>query len=199
MLRNFNKFDPLRFLLAGLLLILSLPAASETLDLEAVLDRTMITPPSRVDFYEVRHNPMLKDDLILSGYLEYLQAGSLRKVIQDPFNEAYLIQSDRIEIERDGVTKTLSLRKSRALRTMLGGIEAILAGETEQLAAVFQHELSGEAGNWSLQLTPRSKRVARQLSSLTVTGDAEAVNAIRFELGDGEWHAMEIQHTDSSQ
>jgi hypothetical protein len=113
-------------------------------------------------------------------------------VIETPFAEAYLIKSDRIEIDRQGVTKTLSLRKSRSLRTMLGGIEAILAGETEKLAEVFDYELSGSDDDWSLQLLPRSKRIAKQVTSLTVTGDFDAVTAIRFDLNDGEWHNMEI-------
>lgn len=176
----------------SLLCLLSSPALSEVLSIETVLDRTTITPPSRVAFREVRHNRMLKDELVMTGYLEYLEVGSLRKVVETPFEEAYLIRSDRIEIDRQGVTKTLSLRKSRALRTMLGGIEAILAGETEQIASVFEYELSGVEEAWSLQLLPRSKRIAKQVTSLTVTGDRDSVTAIRFDLKDGEWHNMEI-------
>ena len=182
----------LRVIMLSVLCMLSGPAMSESLSIEVVLDRTTITPPSRVGFREVRHNQMLKDNLVMTGYLEYLEAGSLRKVVETPFEEAYLIRSDRIEINRQGVTKTLSLRNSRTLRTMLSGIEAILAGETEQLASVFDYELSGVEEDWSLQLLPRSKRMAKQVTSLTVTGDLESVTAIRFDLKDGEWHNMEI-------
>ena len=187
-----DSLGNLRVIMLSVLCMLSGPALSESLSIEAVLDRTTITPPSRVGFREVRHNQMLKDNLVMTGYLEYLEAGSLRKVIETPFEEAYLIRSDRIEIDRRGVTKTLSLRKSRTLRTMLGGIEAILAGETEQLALVFDYELSGVEEDWSLQLLPRSKKMVKQVTSLTVTGDLESVTAIRFDLKDGEWHNMEI-------
>jgi len=172
------------------------PAFADELDLQTVLARTTITPPSRVDFREVRHNRLLKDDLVITGFLEYLQEGSLRKVIESPFAEAYLIQDNRIEIDRAGVTKTLSLNKSRSLRTMLGGIEAILAGQTDQLTSVFHSELSGVDDDWSLQLRPRSRRIAKQLTSLTVTGNRESITTIRFDLKDGEWHYMEIQATD---
>jgi len=187
-----DSLGNLRVIMLSVLCMLSGPAMSESLSIEAVLDRTTITPPSRVSFREVRHNQMLKDNLVMTGYLEYLEAGSLRKVVETPFEEAYLIRSDRIEINRQGVTKILPLRKSRKFRTMLGGIEAILAGETEQLASVFDYELSGVEEDWSLQLLPRSKRMARQVTSLTVTGDLESVTAIRFDLKDGEWHNMEI-------
>lgn len=179
-----------------LLLATSATCLADTLDLQTILDKTTITPPSRVTFREVRHNQMLKDDLVITGYLEYLQEGSLRKVIEAPFEEAYLIQKDRIEIDRDGEIQTLSLRRSRSLKTMLGGIEAILAGQTEQLTSVFHYELGGEVGAWSLQLRPRSRRIAKQLTSLTVTGNAESVTMIRFDLKDGEWHEMEIHESD---
>ncbi len=172
------------------------PALAEPLSIESVLDRTTITPPSRVDFREVRHNRMLKDELVMTGYLEYLQTGSLRKVIEVPFEEAYLIEADRIEIDRQGVIKTLSLRKSRTLRTMLGGIEAIIAGRAEQITAVFDYELGGVENDWSLLLRPISKRIARQLTSITVSGDGKSVTAIRFDLKDGEWHMMELQKSD---
>ena len=188
----------LAVLFLSALCMMTTPALAEALSIESVLNRTTITPPSRVGFREVRHNQMLKDELVMTGYLEYLAAGRLRKVIETPFEEAYLIQSDRIEIDRQGVIRTLSLRKSRTLRTMLGGVEAILAGQTEQLVAIFKVELSGVEDDWSLQLLPHSKRIAKQITSLTVTGDANSVTAIRFDLKDGEWHNMEIIQTPDS-
>lgn len=169
-----------------------LPMAGHALELQAVLDQTTISAPSRVEFREVRHNKLFKEDLVINGYLEYLQNGSMRKVIEQPFREAYLIDGDTIEIDRDGAVEILSLKKSRSMRTMLGGIEAILAGEAEEIEKVFHSELDGAEDGWSLQLTPRSKRIAKQLRRLTVTGNSESIMSIRFDLKDGEWHEMEI-------
>lgn len=194
-----NRIKNQRWLAGCLLAMLSTPALPAALDLQAILDKTTITPPSRVGFREFRHNRMLKDELVITGYLEYLQKGSLRKVIEAPFDESYLIQADRIVINRQGVTKTLSLQKSRALSAMLGGIEAILAGQSEQLATVFEYELSGVEEDWSLHLRPRSKRIAKQLTSLTVTGDGDSVSTIRFDLKDDEWHTMELIPTSEPQ
>ena len=170
-----------------------------SLDIESVLASTTITPPARVGFREERQNPMFKESMILTGYLEYLEDGQLRKVVETPFQESYLITADSIEIERDGNVKILSLNKSRSLRTMLGGIEAILAGQIERLESVFEHELSGTQDNWALQLSPRSRRIARQLKSLRVTGNDESVTSIRFDLKGDEWHLMEIQEAQSGQ
>jgi len=167
------------------------------LDLNTVLESTAVAPPARVRFREERHNPLLREPLVLTGYLEYLEAGRLRKVVETPFEEAFLIDADHIEIERNGETRKLSLNKNKVLRTMLGGIEAILSGRTDHLASVFQYELSGTSSSWTLRLEPLSQSVSRHLTGLLVKGDDNSVNSIRFELNEGEWHLMEIVETDS--
>lgn len=135
--------------------------------------------------------------MVLTGYLEYLEAGWLRKVVESPFEEAFLIGPNQIEVERNGETRKVALNKSKTLRTMLGGIEAILAGQTSKLEAVFRYELSGTEGAWSLQLVPISRKISKHLTSLQVVGNDRSVTSIRFELKGKEWHLMEILNTDS--
>jgi len=166
--------------------------SSWSLELQTVLDNTTITPPARVGFREERHNQLLKEPMVLSGYLEYPDAGWLRKVVETPFQEAFLVGPGQIEVERNGKIHKLALNKSKTLRTMLAGIEAILAGESEKLESVFRHELSGTEESWLLQLTPRSRKIARHLTGIQVAGDDKAVSSIRFELKGGEWHLMHI-------
>ncbi len=180
-------------------LILLSPGSASALELQSILDRTMVVPPARVEFREERFNRMFAESLWLTGYLEYLEGGQLRKVIQTPFEESFYVRSDRIEIERRGEIEVLPIKQSRSLKAMLGGIEAILAGESERLEKVFRYELTGTDTDWSLQLTPRSRRIAKQLTGLTVKGNEDDVTSIRFELQGGEWHMMEIQHQPADQ
>ena len=168
-----------------------------SLDLDTVLENTAVTPPASVGFREVRHNPLFKEPMVLTGYLEYIEAGQLRKVIETPFEEAFLIDKDHIEVERNGKIQKIPLNKSKFLKTMLGGIEAILAGQAEYLASVFSYELTGTSSSWSLRLEPLSRSASRHLKSLLVTGDENSVTSIRFDLRDGEWHLMEIIGADS--
>lgn len=167
-------------------------AAVAPLELRDVLSHTTVTPPARVAFHEERHNPMFETPLELTGYLEYLEVGVLRKVVLTPVEQAFLVQTDHVVIERDGQTQTLSLNKSRALKTILGAVEAILSGEAEKLESEFDYELSGTTDSWSVRLTPSSRRIARQLTSLHVIGDGESAISIRFDLSDGEWHQLNI-------
>ena len=177
-------------LLAGLLAVM--PTSACSLELQTVLENTRITPPDRVAFREERHNKLLKEPLLLTGFLEYLGAGRLRKVVETPFQESFLIEADRIEVERDGKTRKLSISKSKSMRAMLGGIEAVLAGQSDKLKSVFAYELSGTDSSWSLQLEPLSRKIAKQLSGLLIKGDDKSVLSIRFDLQGGEWHQMDI-------
>jgi len=91
----------------------------------------------------------------------------------------------------------LSLNRSEPIRAMLGGIEAVLAGQVEKLTSLFRYELSGASNCWSLRLEPLSERISAHLSAMVVEGDDDAAISIRLELKDGEWSLMEFQNTDS--
>jgi hypothetical protein len=187
-------------LLLASCLILSAPANSaQALDLDSILDAVSITPPDRVSFREIRHNKMLKEELVISGYLEYLGEGKLRKVVEYPFAETFQVEAGQIQVERGGETKILPAKHNRGFSVMLNGIEAIISGQSERLTSDFNYELAGTEDAWVLLLMPRSKRVARQLESIRVTGDATRVTQIRLSLDEGEWHQIDLDNEHSSQ
>jgi len=177
-------------------LLLLVSTCGWSIELETVLENTAVTPPSRVGFVEQRFNRLLKEPMRLTGYLEYVKAGQLRKVIESPFNETFFITEDYIEIERNGKTRRLSLRKSKPMRAMFAGIEAILAGQTDQLTAFFRYELTGTNGAWTIRLEPLSKHVSAHLAAMLVKGDEDSTNSIRLEFEDEEWSLMELLHAE---
>jgi len=184
----------IRLLLLACMLLEIAPVWS--LELDEVLEKAAVAPPSRVEFREERYNPMLKEPLVLTGHLEYLSDGVLRKTIETPFEESFLIESDHIIIERAGDVRTLPLKKSRSLRTILGTIEAILSGQADEIESEFTYQIGGTSRAWSVMLAPLSRGMRRQLVSLQVTGNDQSVTSIRVDLKGGEWHVMEIFHDD---
>ncbi|MDJ0812331.1 MAG: hypothetical protein QNJ23_01270 [Woeseiaceae bacterium] len=161
-------------------------------DLATILASTAVEPPARIGFREERHNPMFKEPMVLAGRLEYLDSGTLRKVVEIPFEEDILVQANRVIVTRDGKTRKLSLNRSRALKTILGAIEAVLAGNQERLEESFLCDVAATDDGWSLHMTPLSKGVAKRLSGLQVTGNEQAVTSIRINLPNDEWHLMRI-------
>jgi hypothetical protein len=186
-------------LLTTYLVLGASPVSAQTLELDTVLARVSITPPKRVSFQELRHNKMLKEELVFSGYLEYLDEGNLRKVVEYPFAETFQVEAGQIRVERGGETKILPAKRSRGLGVMLNGLEAILTGHSERLTSDFNYELSGTEDDWTLLLLPRSKRVARQLESIRVMGDTNSVTQIRLSLDHGEWHQIDLDNGQSGQ
>ncbi len=176
---------------AAMLLLLPGPAAAAPA-LADVLAASKVTPPARVEFREERHSPLFDEALVLDGYLEYIDRGVLQKIIEAPFEEAFLIADGEITLQRDGETRQVSLDRSQQLATIIGAIEAILSGEAGRLEALFEYEVSGTAADWSLELEPRSRRVARRVALLKVSGNGDAVTRIRIDLGDGEYQVMNI-------
>ena len=80
---------------------------------------------------------------------------------------------------------------------MLGGIEAILAGQVDKLESLFVHDLSGDLLDWTLVLEPRSRRIAKHMQTMLVKGGEQRMSSIRIDLNEGEWSLMEIQHSES--
>ena len=179
-------------LLAWLILAIS-PAASGA-DLARILQRTAVEAPAEVSFSEERHNPMFREPMVLTGHLEYRGDGVLRKVIESPFVEDMLIEDNHLYLSRDAKTRKLSLNRSRALKTILGAIEAVLAGDMQTLEASFEIGVSGTDDDWTLQMTPSSRSIARRIEAFEVKGDDQQVTSIRIELPDEEWHLMTIGH-----
>ena len=181
-----------RCLLLMVISLLAWPMTSFCSDVADILRRVAITPPAKVAFREERHNSMLREPLVLSGYLEYLAPGQMKKVIESPFQEAFMVSDKAVEIERDGEIHKLPLSRSRSLRTLLGGIEAIISGNETELRETFDLELLESPDGWSIRFTPRSKRVARNLENLHVTGSGDVIDSICISLGANEWQKIEL-------
>jgi hypothetical protein len=176
-----------------LCILILISANAQGFDVHEVLTNTAVTPPDRVSFREERHNPMFKQPIVLTGHIDYIKKGRLRKVIETPFSESYLITDTFIEISREGTSQRLSLSKSKPMRTMLSGIEAVLAGDTDKLSSQFQLELTGTEHDWFLRLKPKSNRLAKHLTSMLVRGNETNITSIRIDLKPGEWSLMEFQ------
>ena len=180
-----------RFCFVGLLCgWMSGSTDASNFDLASVLSEISVTPPAQVRFREERHNPMLNGPLVLTGFLEYLGPGRVSKTVESPFQESYQIDQDQIRVEREGKERTLSFRSNQMMKTLLGGIEAVLAGDAERLGAIFSYQLTGNPGSWVLELVPRSSRVARHLAGLRIEGGSKTLYSMRFNFDEKEWQLM---------
>lgn len=162
------------------------------IDLQSLLAESAIAPPRSVQFREERHNPMFKEPLVLEGTLEYLEPGVLRKSVQSPFQEQYLIEPDQVTITRNGQQEVLKARQGRMISAFFSGIEAMLAGDPDRLKESFHYCVEGTADDWTLSLEPLVQRLAKHLRSMRVKGANGNIESIHIDLDDEEWHHIEI-------
>ena len=179
------------FNLLFLLFLSSSLNAEQPPDLDQLLERLRVQPPTRVAFTEQRQNRLLKEPMVLSGYLAYLAPGRLEKTIETPFRETLRVDGDEIAIMRDGEERRISLRNRASFRVMLNSIEAIMAGGGDTLREHFDITVSGDDAAWRIELLPHARRLQRQLLKMDVTGGAQ-VESILFELPGGEWQRLDI-------
>ena len=95
-------------------------------------------------------------------------------------------------IEEQAGRRRISLRNRKSMRVMLASIEAIMASGSATLESYFDATVSGDAAHWRIELLPRDRRLARQLSRLEVSG-SEQLDSIRFEMQDDEWQLLQIR------
>ena len=184
---------------ASMLVFLLASQFAFALELSTILSASKVSPPARVAFEEQRHNALFDTPLQLFGYLEYLEPGVLRKVVESPFQESFLVESDRILIVRGGESRALPFNRSNELAAILGAIEAILAGDASRIESIFEYEVTGTADSWTIDLVPKSRKIGRHPDSLRVSGDDGAVGQLLIYLHGGEWHSMNIIKEEASE
>jgi hypothetical protein len=164
----------------------------QDLDLETLLEASAISPPGAVRFREERHSPLFREPLVLTGSFEYLEPGVLRKAVDAPFKENYLVNAGVITIESGNETRILPARQTQLIEAFLSGIEALLSGDPTGLERNYDHCLKGALTDWTLELQPKSRRLAKHLQGLQVRGGSGVIREFRVDLGEGEWQLVEI-------
>jgi hypothetical protein len=142
-------------------------AAPDSAELIARLEREA---PSTLDFVEVRFSPLLVEPLIVGGELDYENEATLRRRVETPYSETTTISGESVRVERDGESRTFTLRRAPELRGLLTGMIGLLGGDSAYLSQHFAITPTGDDASWQLDLAPTDDRVRQRLRAITVAG-----------------------------
>ncbi len=160
-------------------------AAAESRDLDALLAALARDSPQSIPFAEFHASRLLKQELIVSGTLEYVGAGKLARVVTAPYQERTDINGDEVRIERAGrPARRFSLARAPELGGLLVGISALLSGDRAALKREFAIVYSAAGDGWQLELTPRQAAAGSVASTLRVRGSADVPRCLTV-LRDG--------------
>ncbi|MGB8436706.1 MAG: LolA-related protein [Burkholderiales bacterium] len=145
-------------------------------------------PDSVVAFTETRHSSMLKEPLVTTGELRFKPPSTLERQVTTPYAERYLVEGDRVTIERPGTgaPRTLSLASQPLLANLVETIRALLRGDLQTLKRLYRVELRGEPDNWAFTLLPSDPAMVEFVASVHVKGRAAALTEMEVVEPNGD-------------
>jgi hypothetical protein len=178
------------------LLFSSLTLRAEEFTIEALMQQLATAEHPTRHFSESRHSELLITPITLHGTLTFVE-NKLIKHIQQPFNDRFTIEGDRLQIEREGNAETQQLLLSDypPLLTFVTIFRASLQGDLNTLQRHYLTTLSGSAEAWRLTLRPREAEVAVHLKSVEITGTHHGITRFTIEEQNGDGSTLELGET----
>lgn len=181
----------LAILLACLQLGSAAAAAPPALDARLAAIRGTLV--DEVPFWEERHSPLLAKPAVFEGMLRYdATANVMSKLVQSPEAVSMTVDDRFVSVEREGKTRRIKLKGRPELRALLAGFRGLLTGDTQELEKHFELAFSESDDTWQLEMTPRSRRLAKHVEVMIVDGTHSGVTAICTRMTNGDWQHMTL-------
>lgn len=187
-------FAPLLALASLFALLAPLPAqAAAAWDLPQLMELLAANGGGRVRFTETRHLAMLDAPLVATGELVYVPPARLERHTETPVRETMVLDGDTLNLSREGRTHSLKLRDYPEAAALIESIRATLAGDRKALERTYALGLSGNPGQWALDLLPSDPAVAKVVLRIRVTGSRGLVRGVEIQQADGDRSVMRIE------
>lgn len=187
-------FAPLLALASLFALLAPLPAhAAAAWDLPQLMELLAANGGGRVRFTETRHLAMLDAPLVATGELVYVPPARLERHTETPVRETMVLDGDTLNLSREGRTHSLKLRDYPEAAALIESIRATLAGDRKTLERTYALGLSGNPGQWALDLLPSDPAVAKVVLRIRVTGSRGLVRGVEIQQADGDRSVMRIE------
>jgi hypothetical protein len=152
-------------------------------------------PQTEVRFTELRESRWLAAPVESSGTLRS-SASMLERQVELPRRETWRILTDRMQLSTPDSDRVIEipLDKAPAVAALAHTLRSLMAGNLGALEADFQLALSGDEGDWSVQLSPRQPDVARQLRQISVQGAGRRLSTIVIVESQGDRTTTRLQY-----
>lgn len=172
---------------------LVLPLAAQAPDpLAEVMAALRAVPASRASFVEEKEVPELDRPIVARGTLAWRAPDRLEKRTIEPAPELFVIEGDRLTIERPqrGLRETIALDAAPEIRPLVEALRATLAGDAATLRLFHEVGISGDAARWRITLVPRSLRLRGAVQRITLEGRGGFLAVVETQGHDGRTRLM---------
>lgn len=147
----------------------------------------------RARFVETKYIALLDKPQVSRGELAFIPPDRLEKRTLEPKPETFIIEKDRVELERRGKRYSMRLADRPEAIAFADSIRGALTGDRQRLEASYTLALSGARDNWDLRLTPTDAQLAKLVSRIDIKGSADRIQTIEYAMADGDRTVMSIE------
>ncbi len=180
--------------LFSLLLFIYIPGyalAGEFENLEGLMKGMASVRQSMVQYREEKQMALLDEPLLSEGTLEYQAPDILIRTVDKPAAR-YVIDTDRVIIEKSGKTQIRNINQLPLLKGFFESFRAILAGDQDSLQNFYNVTFSNTGEQWRIHLLPKDKKLARYVKSIDVSGRGNSILLYRVEDSNGDLTSMQL-------
>jgi outer membrane lipoprotein-sorting protein len=142
-------------------------------------------------FVERKYIALLDKPVESSGELSFTAPDRMEMRTLRPKKQSLLLDGNRLTMEQDGRSRTVSLQSYPEVAAFVEGIRGTLAGDRQALERVYQVHLIGNAARWQL-LVPREAAMSRIISRIRIGGSQGEVLSVAYDHADGDRSEMQI-------
>jgi outer membrane lipoprotein-sorting protein len=188
--------NALRRLSLAAAVALSLPAHAqrpEPWTLQTLMAALRQVRSSKASFVETKYLHLLNQAQTTTGRLLYVAPDWMQKQTITPVASRLTIAGDRLVIERQGEpNREISLQAYAQIGALIDSVRATLAGDAAELSRHFAPSLTGDAGQWTLTLTPTDPNLRDMVAFIRIQGQQTALREIDTSEADGDRTTMAI-------
>ena len=144
-------------------------------------------------FTEERTVTGFDSPLRASGTLAFTAPDRFVRQTLEPRRERMELDGNQVRLERGGRVRQLTLDAVPELAALLEGLRGTLVGDAAALRKHFGVRLAGEAGLWTLTLSPLDAGVAAQVRLLRLVGTGADLRTVELQMAGNERSLMVIE------
>ena len=180
-------------LLSPLLPLLCTTPAWAAFDLNALTALLAQRKGAQARFSEERFVSGIDGPLRASGTLSFTAPDRFERRTLEPQAESMIVDGNTLVLRRGGRSRQMALDAVPEVAALVEAVRSTLRGDAQTLQRYFNVRVGGSAALWTLTLTPREARLARQVRELQLQGQGADLRGLSLWLTGGDHSLMLIE------
>ncbi len=169
-------------------------ASCWALDLQTLMQQLALQRSGQASFTEQRFVSGFEQSLFSNGTLSFDAPDKLARHTLAPRAESFVVDGNRLTLERAGRTRHLLLDTQPELAAMVAAMRGTLMGDGAALQQHFKTTVQGSVAQWSLTLRPLDNRLLGVVRQVRIEGQSGELRSVEVSLADGDRSVMTIDN-----